>query len=1658
MSNDSLNIENLGKEFSLKDVNKLLSNMPQAFTENRGQLENDEVRFYAQGGGLWFTNDGVWFEIREEKKLESRESSVGSQELRLATEDWRLKTGEYRRVILKQEFVGANPVRPEGKQRLSWNSNFFYGNDSTKWRTDVPNYQEIYYKNIYDGIDLRYYTNKKGLKYDFIVHPGADIHQIRVKYVGIEGLEINNFGNLIINTSIKDIIDRNLFIYQNYSGSQHQVRGRFKILNNLEYGFELLNNYRKQEILVIDPRLEYSTYIGGSNSESGRGIAVDSIGNAYITGWTNSSNFPTTTGINYNGGKGDVFILKLNSMGSELIYSTFIGGGGGDGGMGIAVDSKGNAYVTGSTISSDFPTTPRANDTSYNGGTADVFVLKLNSSGSKLIYSTFIGGIYTDEGLDMAIDTTSNVFVSGYTTSLDFPTTPGAFDTKLNGNNLTGFVFKLNWNGSALIYSTFLGGTELDLGTGIAIDSTGNAFVSGWTMSSDFPTTLEAYDTTYNGGDDAFVLKLDQNGSALLYSTYIGGSKREGFIYHNIAIDSFGNAFIAGITESSDFPTTSNANDTSHNGGELDVFVLKLDQNGSKLIYSTFIGGSDLDRVGGIAVDLTGNAYVAGRTKSSDFPTTADAYDKSYNGQEDVFVLKLNWNGSRLIYSTFLGGNGTEYCLSIGLDLSNNIYIMGRTWSSDFPTTPGAFESTFNGGLTDAYIAKFLYPPQMNITSLSLLKNGTRTNIIYSRLCSYTFRVNITDNLSLFDLGIVHLHLDPLGANIQLQWNQVTKQFSKIFDPNNYITLEPSSNAINNSYNKWTINFNITFNWTYPDEQFHDVQAYATCADLAPAWLNVTEFYRVENDLVFNGALFVTGDSNRIIANGGLVRDGEMLNWNGLTLVYEGTTDIYPPDDELDVSIWDGAGNSWLDSPAEGQPFYIETITPNITITNGYTYVVNLTGIPPECDATNETFVIKIDGDNVTFSNPIPDNITWQKTKSVPVAINITDHGGGVVNGSSVMRCLSTDNGTTWSDWEGISEIQSKVCITPQDVVLLKEGRNNLIKWQAKDSVGHGPDESDEYRILVDTENVTFSNPIPEIDHESITKKVKVGISISDNTSGVDASTIAYAISTDSGAFWTYWVPVIGYENGTKINITLNLTFPNGTANRIRWRAADIAGNGYTISKEYPVIVNTWLQKFIPRVRLLSPINNTVIPTKLVKLSWMLENKNLEGVTYDVYFDTVNPPNATRAMGIMSTSFLIDDLVDGETYYWTVNPKLSDDEGWCVSGVWSFTVNTSVPFPTVTLTHPKNGSTIPIVLPTLVWSVEYEGTEKITFDIYLSSNKDPGIEATSYQKTYYLPETDLKDNTTYYWKIIPVAGGVQGPESEIWSFMIKRDYIPNFGINLTLEPAMVEMEPADMTYIKSMVKNLGELNDTISLSIQIPNDVNLGAIVNEPISVDTAPEGIAVFNLTIITPQDIKKGEIKLTVVAVSEIAPEYGLNVEENATLRIIILGADKLGTDKSSSEIWIIFIIIALVIIFLLIFVLLIKRRKRSEHEPPPAEIVMIKPTVVPTLDKLKEETRATPTLVEPAQETATTVPKLASPETKDQAQAQQQIPQPTLAPKLPPAQSHITESGANKSAPTPTLVTPQPTLATVPSKSTATIQTNQQIGKEKETGKTE
>ena len=573
------------------------------FIENRGQFDSS-VKFVA---------------VTEFGKALFYDSKV--QYLLERYEDGNLSGTD----VVTLTFPGSAMINPQGQEVLSHYTNYFVGDPST-WVSGAKNYRSITYQEMWPGIDLTYRFSEKGLKYEFAVDPYVSEQRIEVQ---VEGAAVYcEPRSLTFDTGTRCLVDGDLTVTQN---AIHQdLSAQFLATSNV-ISFKV-EGRDTSKALLIDP-LIYSTYLGGSGEDHGQGIAVDANGNTYITGYTNSGDFPTSSPYQAGiGGNWDAFVLKLNAAGSTLAYSTYIGGNAGDFGFGIAVDASGNAYVVGCTFSANFPT--------FNpyqaaiGGNLDAFVLKLNAAGSALVYSTYLGGSGEDHGDGIAVDASGNAYVVGSTPSTDFPTF-SPFQAN-NGGGWDAIVLKFNAAGSALLYSTYIGGSGNDQGLGIAIDASGNAYVTGFTGVATYFPTFNPYQAAYGGNWDAFALKLNATGSALVYSTFIGGSGDDrGF---GIAVDASGNAYVTGSTTSTNFPT-SNPYQAANAGGS-DVFVLKFNAAGSALVYSTYIGGSGDDRGNGIAVDANENAYVTGDAASTNF-ANSNAYQASNGGGIDAFLLKM---------------------------------------------------------------------------------------------------------------------------------------------------------------------------------------------------------------------------------------------------------------------------------------------------------------------------------------------------------------------------------------------------------------------------------------------------------------------------------------------------------------------------------------------------------------------------------------------------------------------------------------------------------------------------------------------------------------------------------------------------------------------------------------------------------------------------------------------------------------------------------------------------------------------------------------------------------------------------------------------------------------------------------------------------------
>jgi uncharacterized protein (TIGR03437 family) len=668
---------------------------PLAFEPNVGQTD-PQVRFLTRSPGMmvFFTDTEAVMVLRQ--RQENGNSHLGRPRHRHAR-----SAAEHQ--VVRMKLTGGAVPQTAGLEKLPGVSNYFIGNDPAKWRTDIPHYARIRYNGVYPGIDMLCYGNGGQLEYDLVVAPGADPRRIELAWDGVDRIGRNADGDLVLGTRLGELVQKRPRVYQETGGRRVEVAARYVVGRDRRVTLALAR-YDRGRPLVIDPvLLVYSTYLGGSGDDNADSIAVDANGAAYVAGDTDSANFPTQSAYQTTyAGDTDVFVSKFSAAGNTLLYSTYLGGKGDDEPEEIAVDGAFSAYVTGSTTSGDFPT-QSAYQSSYSGDT-DAFVAKLAPSGNALVYSTYLGGSGEDEGYCLVVDGAGSAYVTGYTASANFPT-QSAYQSAYKGGT-DAFVAKLAPSGKALDYSTYLGGSNLDIGFNIAVDGSGSAYVAGCTESTDFPLQ-SPYEKQYLGGCAPFVAKLGQNGSTLVYSTYLGlamnaqtSDQSEG-----VAVDGSGAAYITGSTRSQSLTTVSAFQTTS--GGSLDVFVAKLSPAGNALEYSTYLGGSGDEEPYGVAVDAAGAAYVSGYTTSLNFPTQSP-FQAQNRGGEDVFVTKLGPAGNVLAFSTYLGGSGDEISTYVAVDGAGAAYVAGFTTSKDFPTA-SPYQAS-NKGSSNAFVAKLQLP------------------------------------------------------------------------------------------------------------------------------------------------------------------------------------------------------------------------------------------------------------------------------------------------------------------------------------------------------------------------------------------------------------------------------------------------------------------------------------------------------------------------------------------------------------------------------------------------------------------------------------------------------------------------------------------------------------------------------------------------------------------------------------------------------------------------------------------------------------------------------------------------------------------------------------------------------------------------------------
>jgi hypothetical protein len=717
------------------------SHLPLAFDANQGQTD-PQVKYLARGNGYTLF-------LASNKAVLSM-SSVSESPLRdamfrryMGITRWqklmrqRARYAQTQMAVLNMEIVGANP-HPQiaGQELLPGVTNYLIGNDPNKWRTRVPQYARVAYEGVYPGVDLAFHGEQRKLEFDFLVAPQADPAPIGLQFTGATRMALDESGDLVLTSAAGDVTMKKPVAYQESNGLRQPVEASFVTKGHGQVGLAL-GHYDRSRELVIDPALNYATYLGGSGEEEAFGIALDSNLDVYVTGDTNSgTSFPGSPLTKLGGGGFDAFVTKLKGDGSTILYTTLIGGSNDDFGTAIAVDALGDAFVAGGTQSNNFPPAGTQAQPLPGGGTCggppcpDAFLAELDPTGAILLYSTYLGGNNSDVANAMVIDNAGNAYLGGETFSAKYTNATGTVNGKLNGNDAPGgpsdgFVAKID-NTGALVFFTYLGGSNGDLISGITLDAGApDIIATGDTISTDFPFTTGAFQTKCGtdgncnpvGGvpqSDAFVTKLDSGGSLFVYSTYLGGSGAD--VSAAITSDSSNFAYVTGNTDSTtDFPTTNGSFQpkTTVPNTSITAFVTQVKPDGSGLGYSSYLGGSVGESGQAIALDPNDNAYVTGVTTSPDFPPV-DAFQGSLNGNSDAFVTEIDPTGATRIYSSFLGGSGDENLENsspiggaITVDPSFVAYVAGVTTSqSGLAKNATGVQPAYGGGITDAFVAQ----------------------------------------------------------------------------------------------------------------------------------------------------------------------------------------------------------------------------------------------------------------------------------------------------------------------------------------------------------------------------------------------------------------------------------------------------------------------------------------------------------------------------------------------------------------------------------------------------------------------------------------------------------------------------------------------------------------------------------------------------------------------------------------------------------------------------------------------------------------------------------------------------------------------------------------------------------------------------------------
>ncbi len=650
---------------------------PICFTENLGQWDARVLfRTCTDGTTCWLTTDGLVYQLAGNPEYADQEHDANAH-------GGSAFPAKLETTLIRATFAGSSTdTDVEGRGLLPYHFNYFLGDDPSRWRTSVPNYESVVIRDIYPGIDICYHGEAEGLKYDLVLEPGADLSRIAIRYEGILSAYIAADGSLRVETALGSVVEGAPLAYQEQRGTRLPVDINYCMISENTVGFEA-TGYDPSMPLVIDPPIElvFSTYLDGSGDDRSTGVEVDLDGCAYITGATASVDFPTVDPFQgtYMGGTSDIFVSKFGPQGDQLLFSTYIGGEHWDVSTDLAIDPSGCIYILGRTTSSNFPT-ENAFQAQFNGGVGDAVVVKLFPAGDQLVFSTYFGGNSWEESSGIALGNDNSVYFSGSTYSEHFPI-HGALQGQ-NAGGMDAFIARFDSSDSPdLIFSTYYGGSSAEYSRSLAVDDAGFCYVAGATLSTDFPVS-NAFQDSFGGGTvDAFLVKLDPPGSQALFSTYLGGTLLD--VVYGVDVGPDSRVTVTGSTQSPDFPVYQPFQQNLAGGD--DAFVAQFSENGEQMVFGSFLGGQQNDAGQCICLDQIGNIYIAGSTESEDLPVL-NPFQPANAGGTDAFVAKFGFVDSLFMdYCTYLGGLSYDRAMAVAVDELQCSYLSGETCSEDFP-------------------------------------------------------------------------------------------------------------------------------------------------------------------------------------------------------------------------------------------------------------------------------------------------------------------------------------------------------------------------------------------------------------------------------------------------------------------------------------------------------------------------------------------------------------------------------------------------------------------------------------------------------------------------------------------------------------------------------------------------------------------------------------------------------------------------------------------------------------------------------------------------------------------------------------------------------------------------------------------------------------